>query len=71
VKEFNEAVVRRTVYRFYIMGKQLPRVYGVGVVLQKAVEFKSGNISAKLLLNKLVFRRRRTKLNKLFDINRK
>ena len=37
MKEFNGAVVRRTVHRFYIMRKQSPRLDGVGVVLQKAV----------------------------------
>jgi len=51
------------------MGKLLPRVFGVGVKLQKAVEFKSGNISARLLLNELAFRRNRTKSNRLFDRN--
>lgn len=69
MKEFNEAVVRRTVYRFYIMGKLFSRVDGVWVKLQKAVEFKSGNISARLLLNELVFRQKRTKSNRLFDRN--
>lgn len=69
MNEFIEAVVRRTVYRFYITGKQSPRVDGVRVKLQKAVEFKSGNISARLLLNEPVFRRKITKSNKLSDRN--
>jgi hypothetical protein len=69
VKEFNESVVRRAVYRFYIMGNQSPRVDGVGVLLQKAVEFRSWNISARLLLNVLFFGgRKRNQTGYLIEI---
>jgi hypothetical protein len=52
------------------MGKQFPRIDGVGKQLQKDVEFKSGNIRARLLLNELVFQWKRIKGNRLFERNR-
>lgn len=58
--KFNDSVFRRAGYKFDVTEKKSPRAEVVTVKL-KAVERKCGNMSAKALLNKKVFRWKRKK----------
>lgn len=64
IDEFDECVVRRTVYGFYITEKRVPTVDSLRRKLAELIGFTGGNTTLRALLRRLGFRWKKTRTNR-------